>query len=157
MSAFLLFSSFGAVFGIGFWLSDLYIKYFLKPNKMPERKLPETSLAAYRSLDPVRITKTYQIILDALKVIGTGNYEAIAKQATVNESRIWKRLSEMESAGLIYKPGTTVTTKSGRQSFQYSICNPNEPKIEKKTEKVLKGKSVSDYSKTISSIQANLF
>lgn len=124
---------------------------------MPERKNPETSLAAYRSLDPIRITKTYKIILDALKVIGTGNYEAIAKQATVPESRIWKRLNEMEGAGLIYKPGTTVTTKSGRQSFQYCICDNNQPRIENKREKSMKGKSVSDYSKTINEIQQNLF
>jgi len=42
------------------------------------KKMPETSIDAYRSLDPRELNETYRQILHALDEIGEGTFEDIA-------------------------------------------------------------------------------
>jgi len=123
---------------------------------MAKRKPVETSLEAYRNLDPVRLSQTQQDIVRAVKALGEANYEAIADFLMQKPEKIWKRLVEVERAGEIYKPGNTVLTKNGAKSYVYRATLPGQS-VEKVTEKALPGKSVSDFSKNIQKIQQTLF
>lgn len=115
---------------------------------MSKRKNPQTSVDAYKSLQPDQIRAIYQKIVEALKVLGMASTEQIAEYTTIAHPKIHKRVSEMEKLEMIYRPGTRVKTKSGRTAYQWTLCN-NQPKVERKPEKALPGKSVSDYSKEI--------
>ena len=84
-------------------------------------KVPQTSIDAYRGLDPARLRETYRKIVDALTVIGEGNYEAIALQAQEKESRIWKRINEVVKLGLIHNTGKKVKTKDNGDSYVFAL------------------------------------
>lgn len=121
---------------------------------MGTRKNPETSLLAYRSLDPVRLSTMHRKIIDALSVIGKGNYEQIAAQCGEPEKRIWKRLNEVEKAGAIYNTGETVLTKDNCKSSVYAIGKA--PGSVKKKERTMKGKTVADFSKAINQVSQSV-
>jgi DNA-binding Lrp family transcriptional regulator len=121
---------------------------------MGKRKIVATSQAAYHSLDPARLKADYKKIVDALTVIGEGNYEAIAKQAGRPEEKIWKRLKESCDKGLIHNTGKTVMTKNNRMSYVFAIGPSPEPV--KKRQRVLKGPSVQDFSKAINQVKQSL-
>jgi hypothetical protein len=114
---------------------------------MPKRKNPDTSLEAYRTLDPIRVSQTMTKIAETLKVIGKGNYEQIATAAGMTEAKCWKRLIDCVRAGLIHRTEETTLTRNGKKSYLYAPGpQPAEPP---KSEKSLPGKTISDYSKAI--------
>jgi predicted transcriptional regulator len=115
---------------------------------MSKKQKPETSLAAYRSLDPVQMAEIYQKILWGLGQIKEGSYEDVALAIRLPKERVWKRLSELMKAGLIYRPGNTKILSSGRKGFTWRLVAKDGPN-EKVTEKSLPGKTISDYSKSI--------
>lgn len=127
---------------------------------MSKRKQPETSLSAYKSLQPDSIRAIYSKIIEALKVLGMASTEQISEYTTIAHPKIHKRVSEMEKLEMIYRPGNKVPTKAGRSAFQWTLRN-NQPIVEKKTEKALKGASVVDYSRKLipekKSTQQHLF
>lgn len=115
------------------------------------RKNPETSIEAYNRIMSCDAKESaYKKIIQALEVIGEGNYEAISTQAKETESRIWKRLGECRSMGLIFDTGKRVITKNGSNSMVYALFTQKEKYIQvPKPEKIPKGKGISDYSKAI--------
>ena len=119
-------------------------------------KLVETSLEAFRALTPEILAKDYQRIIHALKCLKLANYEAIAKFCGWDDiNKCSRRLKELESMQIIYKPGSKSLTKRQRQAFNYSLVENNE--ISATPERQMKGESISDISKKISSIQPTLF
>ena len=118
-----------------------------------KRKNPPTSLEAYKNLDPIRLSQLQQDIVRAVGALKEANFEAVANFLMVKPEKIWKRMSEVERAGAIYKPGNTVITKNGSKSYTYRLVG-DEP-ITPVTERVMKGKTVSDFSKKI--LQQQLF
>lgn len=111
------------------------------------KKVPDTSKEAYTSLDPDKIRDMYRKIADALKVIGPSTYEQIAQYLHEKPERIWKRLSECNRIGLCYRTGERHVMASGRQGFVWAYGH--EPEAIQKKKRVMKGKTVVDYSKAI--------
>jgi predicted transcriptional regulator len=111
----------------------------------------ETSIEAYRKLDPIRVSQTMQKISDALKTIQKGNYEMIAVAAGLKQSQTWKRLIDCVRAGLIHRIDETMLTKDGCKSYLYAPGPATQ--IAAKKERVMKGKTISQYSKDILSFQ----
>lgn len=112
-----------------------------------KRKNPETSLEAYKKLDPIRVSQTMNKIAQALVIIGKGNYEMIAEAAGMAEQKCWKRLIDCVRAGLIHRTDETKITKSGCKSYMYAIGPASQ--VANKRERVLKGRTVQDFSKAI--------
>jgi len=116
--------------------------------------LPDTSISAFRSLTPEKLAKDYRDILFALKSLRLANYEAIASfLGWPDIVKCARRLSEMERAQLIYKPGSKSLTKRNRQAYDYSAVENGE--VSAQPEKVMPGESVSDLSRKL--VQKNLF
>lgn len=123
---------------------------------MGSRKNPATSLEAYHSLDPVKLSQIQQDIVRAVKALGEANFEAVASFLMVKPEKVWKRMGEVAKSGAIYKPGNTVLTKNGYKSYTYRATQPGQS-IEPVTEKAIPGKTVSDFSKKLIPIQSQLF
>lgn len=124
---------------------------------MNRKKLPQTSIDAKKSLKQSELAKIYVAIVLALSIIGEGTMEEIAAAAKIEKSRVWKRLSEMNEAGIIYRPGNRRPLKSGRTGYTWMLTDKSLPKTSH-AEKALKGKTVSDYSrKLIPNNQSKLF
>lgn len=121
---------------------------------MPKRKNPETSNEAYRSLREVEITDTQQKICSALEVLQKGTYEDIAAFLKMDAARVWKRMSEICRFGLIHRTGDRKTMKSGRQGFVWAPGGTPEPI--KKKERVMRGKTVSDFSRAIKQVSPSI-
>lgn len=122
-----------------------------------KRNNPSTSTEAYKSLHPDQIREVYKKIISALEVLRQASSEQIAIHLAMEHAKIHKRVSEMEGLQLIYRPGLRVVTKSGRTAYVWCLCT--EDKVENKTtktERSLKGKTVSDYSKKIKNIQKDV-
>jgi DNA-binding Lrp family transcriptional regulator len=122
---------------------------------MPKRKNPETSIEAYRSLNPDKLNEMYKSIITALSEIGEGTMEDIAKQIGCKSDKIWKRLSELSKNGIIHRPGNKRVLKSGKMGYTWMLGSGEEIKTNK-PERSLKGKTVSDFSKKIKSIQKDV-
>lgn len=118
---------------------------------MAKKKQPETSEAAYRSLDPDKLNERYTKILAALGRIKEGTFEQIAKEAKLEDKVVWKRLSELEKNGLIYRPGNKRKLRSGRDGFTWMLTGAVTEEMQNR-ERSLDGKSVGDYSKEITTI-----
>jgi predicted transcriptional regulator len=118
---------------------------------MSKKKIPETSTAAYRSLDPDKLNERYSKILAALGQIKEGTFEEIAKAAKLDKEKVWKRLSELALAGLIYRPGNKRKLKSNREGYTWMLTGAVTEEMQQR-ERVLDGKSVADYSKDITTI-----
>jgi len=105
------------------------------------RKNPETSLQAYERITQKVRDTTYKKIIEALKKIGEGNYEAISLAAGEKESRIWKRLGELRNMGVIIDTGKRTLTKDNNNSMVYAIFTdadkykdvPKKERVEKIT------------------------
>lgn len=126
---------------------------------MSKRKLPSTSIEAYRSLDPFQLAEIYRKIMLALVKIGEGTTQEIAASAKEDHSRIWKRVSELGRMGIIYRPGNKKMMRSGRMAYTWMLTLEGVPKTDT-AEKALKGKpTVQDHSRNIQSIseQTKLF
>lgn len=114
---------------------------------MANAKYPETSQAAYRSLDPVQVAEIYQRILWALGQLTEATYEEIASSLKLPKEKIWKRMSECQRNGWVYRPGNKRPLQSGRLGFTWKLVGDTPP--EKVTEQSLPGPTVSDYSKKL--------
>lgn len=118
---------------------------------MAKKKQPETSTAAYKSLDPDKLNERYSKILAALGQIKEGTFEEIARAAKLDKSVVWKRLSELATAGLIYRPGNKRKLKSKREGFTWMLTGAVTEEMQNR-ERALGGKSVGEISKEITTI-----
>jgi len=126
---------------------------------MAKKQIPDTSIEAYKSLNPDEIRGTYRDIMIALSALIKGTFEDIAAYLGEDKSKIWKRLSEMERMGLIFRPGSKKILKSGRQGYEWALTSNYIPKTEA-AEKALKGDAIVDYSRKLINPnlkQTNLF
>lgn len=114
---------------------------------MPKRKNPETSLDAHASLDPVKVSQTMAKISEAVKKLGKANYEMVADLTGMPEPKVWKRFIDCARAKLIHRTEETKKTKHGYKSYLFAPGPATE--VAQKKERVLKGKTVVDYSKAI--------
>jgi predicted transcriptional regulator len=97
------------------------------------KKMPETSIESYRSLDPRQLNETYRQILYALDEIGEGTFEDIASFLKCNAGKIWKRMSELGKMELAYRPGNKRKLKSGKMGFTWMKTSPSRTKEEKQS------------------------
>lgn len=114
---------------------------------MSKRKVVATSREALASLDPTQLVGLRKKILNTLISIGAGHYEDIAMAANITSAQCWKRLSELEKFGMIHRTGERKMLSSKRMGFVWAPGGTPEPV--KKKERVMRGKSVADYSKAI--------
>lgn len=110
-------------------------------------KQPETSLESYHSLDPDSISAQHDKIVAALKVLKTGTAEQVGEYLGFD---CWKRFSELKRDGRIVNTLSKRMNKSGRNAFVFTL--PDEKVELQPTEKIIKGKGISDYSKAIQNI-----
>lgn len=125
-----------------------------------KRKLPETSIDAYKSLDPRDLNETYRQILYALDNIGEGTFEDISSFLKVDKSKVWKRLSELNKMELIYRPGNKKLLKSGKQGYTWMKGQPSKTDTQAaESNPYKKGvKNASDFANDlIKSTQQQLF
>lgn len=123
---------------------------------MPKRKPVETSLEAYRALQPEQLRQTYKDILFALSQLGEATSAEIAKALHVKHEKIWKRPSELSRMGLIYRPGTKRPMPGGKLGYTWKLTQPGQS-IEPVIEKSLPGESVADFSRKLIPQQQQLF
>lgn len=83
-----------------------------------------TSIIANRNMEQSgrKITHSDKI-LQALRKIREGNFERIAYFAGLTESQVWKRLSELETAGMIRKTGKTAVLSSGDRGVIWAVVD----------------------------------
>jgi predicted transcriptional regulator len=120
---------------------------------MPITKMPDTSRDAYRSLKHSELQALYEKILWGLGQIKEGTFEEIGEAIKEPRDRVWRRMGELMKAGKVYRPGTKKPLKSGREGYTWRLLG-DEPTAPV-TERVMKGPTVSDYSKKI--LQQQLF
>jgi predicted ArsR family transcriptional regulator len=114
---------------------------------MANRKVPKTSLEAWRSITQEQLNEHHAKILSGLSM-GPASAEQIADRIGLTHHQVNRRMKDLEEKLLAFKNGQIVATKTGRTANVWALVNPNEiPK--KVTEKTLPGPSVSDYSKGI--------
>ena len=125
---------------------------------MTKRKNPDTSIAARNSLQPDQIAEIYRKILEALSVLGEGTFEEISSKAKLDKGRVWRRMNELQKLELVYRPGNKRPLRSGRLGYTWMLTDKSLPKT-KNAERSLKGKTISDFSKSINTIarQSRLF
>jgi len=117
---------------------------------MSNRKLPETSIEAFQSLQDSEVKKTYLDIIWALSVIKQGTYEDISRFLKCKPDKIWKRLNEIggKKYNLIHRPGEKRALKSGRKGYVWAL-NQDTP-VPTKT---IPGKSIADFSRAINQVK----
>lgn len=118
---------------------------------MGKRKIVETSREAFYSLDPNQLIGLRKRIFEALVAIGNGHYEDIAYAAGIEPVQCWKRLSELLKDGIIHRTGERKMLSSNRVGFVWAPGAATEPI--KKKEKVMRGKTVADFSKAINQVK----
>lgn len=123
---------------------------------MPKRKNPDTSLAAYQQLHPDMISAHHVKIISALRLATKGMmYEQIAAHTKLDKTQVGRRTLELVKRGLVYITEEKRKTVSGRDAQVYDLTEAgwdyNIPA------KDLPGKTISQYSKDIKSIQPTLF
>ncbi len=121
---------------------------------MPKRKPVDTSLDAYKALQPEQLRQTYKDILFALSQLGEATSAELAQALRVPHDKVWKRQSELQRMGLIYRPGNKRPMPGGKLGYTWRLTQPGQ-QTEQVTEKFPKGKSSNDYAKQI--IQNTLF
>jgi predicted transcriptional regulator len=112
------------------------------------KKLPETSLEAYRSLDPTKLSEIHRKIIWALSQMEPSTFEEIAAFIKTDKSIVWRRLSELHKQGLIYRPGIKKALRSGRAGYCWTLTDKSSPKTMTQ-EKALRGRCVSEYARSI--------
>lgn len=116
---------------------------------MSNRKLPDTSLAAYKQAEPM-ISPHHQKIISALSVLGKAIYEKIAAHLEMDRHQIGRRLSELEGKGIVYKPGTKAPTKTGRMAYEYCLTEDGQQlKVDEGNVYKQGTKTSTDFSKEI--------
>lgn len=119
---------------------------------MRKSNVPETSKDAFKSLDPVKLRDSYKQIVLALSELGSGTFEDIAKKMKVDKSVVWKRLSELERANILYRPGTKKTLKSGRLGFVWMILSLDSISSLIEEAKLKSTQTVQEHSRNIQAI-----
>lgn len=119
---------------------------------MRKSNVPETSKEAYKSLDPAKLRDSYKQIVLALSELGSGTFEDIAKKMKVDKSVVWKRLSELERANILYRPGTKKTLKSGRSGFVWMILSLDNISSLIEDAKLKSTQTIQDHSRNIQAI-----
>lgn len=97
---------------------------------MGTRKNPETSIKAFKSLDPNQLNEMYKQILKGLATLNEATVEELAANIKVEKSRVYRRMIDLERSELIYRPGNERPLKSGRAGATWMLCNPK--KVEKR-------------------------
>lgn len=115
---------------------------------MISKKVIDTSVEAFKSLDPAKLTETYRSIMYALVKIGEGTTEEIAASAKISHEKVWKRVNELAKMDLIYQPGNKRPMRSGRLGYTWMLTLKGVPKTDA-AEKALKGVAVVDYSRRL--------
>lgn len=114
---------------------------------MSKKQVPDTSKEAFKSLEPDKIRLMYKKIQDALNDLGPSTYEQIAEYWQEKPERIWKRMNEAMKLGLCHRNGERRVMSSGRQGFVWMVGSGVD--VTKQRKKVMKGPTVSDFSKAI--------
>lgn len=98
--------------------------------------MKQTSIKAFESLTKeykdhcyVRIAKT----LDRMKA--GGNSWEISQKGGIEYDRVWRRISEMGKAGIVYRLPTTRPTGSGRQAHVWQLKSDWGKKLGKQLNK----------------------
>lgn len=116
--------------------------------------LPDTSISAFKALAPDKLAKDYADIVFALKCLKEGSYEQISGFLSwVDMGKCSRRLKELESMQVIYKPGNKTVTSRNRSAYVYKLVENGE--ISAQPEKVMPGETVSDISRKLT--QKSLF
>ena len=66
--------------------------------------MKQTSILAHESIKPSKEV-LHSKILEGMRKIKKGTFREIAEASNLTEQQVWKRLSEMESKGLISDSG----------------------------------------------------
>lgn len=114
-----------------------------------KRNLPATSLSANKAATAEMRSDHHAKIIKGLRVLGSATYEELANHLGMDRHQIGRRLSELERETIVYKPGNTKPTKSGRQAFVYCLTTSSSPKTENEIKYSKKEKSSTDYAKEI--------
>jgi len=107
---------------------------------MKKRQFRPTSKEAHDSVKDHKAAMYEKIIEGFKKLKVGGTFEAIAAASGLKPEQTWKRLSEMETLGIIYNCGYTRPTSSGRKAMVRQLIglgykNENlEPAKKKKKE-----------------------
>lgn len=87
-----------------------------------ETNLPDTSIAAFHALTPEKLAADYEGIIRALKWLKEANYEKIATFLHWEDiNKCSRRLKELESMQIIYKPGGKSLTRRNRSAYNYKL------------------------------------
>lgn len=103
---------------------------------MAKRKLPDTSVDAYNSLDQSQLAEIYQNILFTLRAIQKGTFQDISGFMMVEDARVWKRLAELEKMGFIHRPGTKKKLRSGREGYEWALTLKGSPTIQEHSRQI---------------------
>lgn len=94
---------------------------------------PKTSIQAFKLMTSDIKANHHKSIIKALLKLKMANFEQIAKHLKwEDKNRVSRRMSELELDGIVYKPGTMIKTKSGRNSYVYSLTKKTLNKLSKK-------------------------
>lgn len=135
-----------------------------------KRKIPETSRLANEQMSLEQKQKDWDMIVNALKVLGEASIQMIATFLNVDDNKISRRTKEMwnRENPILYKTGKRVLTKSNRWAdtlgLTENIGKDIKPLHEgiipagKKTDRVRKKEPpVEHYAKNILNSQTQLF
>lgn len=122
-------------------------------------KIVETSLSAFKSLNPDSVKAIKELIINTLKVLGLASSEQISEYTGKPHPRIHKRMAELERDELIWRPGAKTLTKSGRSAYLWQLRGDNQPKTQEQENAFKKGTTTStDYARNINQLtQTTLF
>lgn len=124
---------------------------------MSNRKNPETSLEAYRSLDVSQLNEIYRWIIQSLTGLGEATFEEIASDLRIDKSRVWKRMSELERMELVYRPGNKRLLKSGRNGYTWRLTSNSLPKTDKQALAYKKGDTTAvDHANAILNVSSKV-
>ena len=111
-----------------------------------KQKPPQTSVDAFHSLYPAKISGTCQKIINGLGVIGKGSYEDISRQIKTDPMKVWKRCSDLHKSGFLFRSGERKKMSSGREGFVWELSQKGRLAI---TETPIPGKTVADFSRAL--------
>lgn len=93
----------------------------LDPRVLARGSDPSTSHAAAAQLTSAHAHRIR--ILETLEQIGTGTFEQIAEAAHLRDSQVWRRLSDLHSAGLVTPTGDERIGRSGRNQRIWRLAH----------------------------------
>jgi len=92
---------------------------------------PDTSIAAYKSVTPEMLSDHHAKLISAIKELGSGTYEQLAKHiGWEDKNRASRRLKELELEQVVYKTGDKRLTSSGRNANVYALVTNGQVSVE---------------------------